>query len=385
MLVRLSPGTIVTRVLASAARNAYSAARWRICASRGTSDSATPPVRTMSSGFRPFTTAPSIAPRARHASSTTADATASPSRAARKTSGAVIARGSPPAAVSNGASGSPATRARAAGELRHVGHVLADPADGRVDRPGHPDADGLDRVPPALRLLTDGAEQLDDRLRRAPLAVTVGQHALLDEHRALPRDGARGRRRAADVHAEQERVPRHGRSETTEVAERDPERHGGGARRRRADADELGLALARVPALRERVVEHAGVRHELRDAGREVAQPRQGRRESPVRAGARFAEEVVGRPEAGRARAGPRGHILAPYRDAEPLRRGEDDAAHRRVEAHVVVRVEVGRCAFHERQELLDLRPHLALDVLHRRALRRAARVTDESAARVDP
>src|SRR5439155_1564750 len=201
MLVRLSPGTIVTRVLASAARNAYSAARWRICASRGTSDSATPPVSTMSSGFRPFTTAPSIAPRARHASSTTADATASPSRAARKTSGAVIARGSPPAAVSNGASGS----------LRHVGHVLADPADGRVDRPGHPDADGLDRVPPALRLLTDGAEQLDDRLRRAPLAVTVGQHALLDEHRALPRDGAGGRRRAADVHAEQERVPRHPR------------------------------------------------------------------------------------------------------------------------------------------------------------------------------
>src|SRR2546425_3480087 len=84
------------------------------------------------------------------------------------------------------------------------------------------------------------------------------------------------------------------------------------------------------------------------------------------------------------ARAGPRGHILAPYRDAEPLRRGEDDAAHRRVEAHVVVRVEVGRCAFHERQELLDLRPHLALDVLHRRALRRAARVTDESAGRID-
>src|SRR5207245_5986066 len=85
---------------------------------------------------------------------------------------------------------------RAASELWHVGHVLADPADGRVDGPGHPDADGLDRVPPALRLLTDGAEQLDDRLRRAPLAVTVGQHALLDEHRALPREGAGGRRLA---------------------------------------------------------------------------------------------------------------------------------------------------------------------------------------------
>src|SRR5439155_24908417 len=117
--------------------------------------------------------------------------------------------------------------------------------------------------------------------------------------------------------------------ETIEVAERDPERHGGGACRGRADADELGLALARVPALRERVVEHAGVRHKLGDAGREVAQPHQGRREGPVPAGGRLAEELIGRPEAGRARAGPRARILTSYRDAAPRRRGEADAAHR--------------------------------------------------------
>src|SRR5207244_10371493 len=89
------------------------------------------------------------------------------------------------------------------------------------------------------------------------------------------------------------------RLEIAEVAEGDAQRHGGGACRRCAEADQLGLALARIPALRERVVEHAGMSHELRDAGWEIAQPYQGRREGPVGAGARFAEGRGGRPEAG--------------------------------------------------------------------------------------
>src|SRR5206468_6543511 len=105
--------------------------------------------------------------------------------------------------------------------------------------------------------------------------------------------------------------------------------------------DELGLALARVSAERERLVEHAGVRHDLRGARWKVAQPRQGRGEGPVGAGARFTEEVVGRPQAGRARTGPRASVLAPHRDAEAFRRGEHDTRYRLVEAHVVVRVEV--------------------------------------------
>src|ERR687887_649929 len=65
MLVRLSPGTIVTRVAANARANAYSRVRARIRGSSGTSDSATPPVITTTSGFSPFTTAPPPAAPAR--------------------------------------------------------------------------------------------------------------------------------------------------------------------------------------------------------------------------------------------------------------------------------------------------------------------------------
>src|SRR2546430_2715470 len=149
-----------------------------------------------------------------------------------------------------------------------------------------------------------------------------------------------------------------GRLEIAEVAEGDAQRHGGGACRRCAEADQLGLALARIPALRERVVEYAGVSHGLRDAGRGIAQPYQGRREGPVGAEARFAEEMVGRPEAGRARAGPRKLVLAPHRKAEPLRRGEHDAGHRLLEGHVGVRVEGRRGAVSGRSRSPRPRPH---------------------------
>src|SRR5207245_2164616 len=180
MLVRLSLGTIVTRVAARARPNAYSPARARICAARGTSDSATPPVITTTSGFRPFTTVPSIAPRARHASSTTDDATGSPSLAARKTSGAVIARESPPAAASERVDvvvhvygqAEPLAELggeRPAGELGHVGYGLADPPGNRIHGSGHADADGGERPAAAFGLCADGRDQPDDRREPAPL------------------------------------------------------------------------------------------------------------------------------------------------------------------------------------------------------------------------
>ena len=70
-------------------------------ASSGASEPATPPVMTTTSGLRPLTIVPIIAPSARHASSTTAAATASPSAAAAKTISAAIASAWPPAARSS--------------------------------------------------------------------------------------------------------------------------------------------------------------------------------------------------------------------------------------------------------------------------------------------
>src|SRR5438876_232705 len=204
MLVRLSLGTIVTRVAARAWPNAYSPARARICAARGTSDSATPPVITTTSGFRPFTTVPSIAPSARHASSTTDDATGARSLAARNTSAALTAREPRPAEPLAELGGD-----RPPGALGHVGHGLADPPEKRIHGSGHADADGGDRPTPAFGLCADGRDQPDDHRERGPLAVAVGRRALLDEHLAIARDDAGGRRRAADVHAEQDRLPLH--------------------------------------------------------------------------------------------------------------------------------------------------------------------------------
>src|SRR5438093_12732905 len=71
--------------------------------------------------------------------------------------------------------------------------------------------------------------------------------------------------------------------QVAEVAERDPERRGGGPRRRRPEADQLGLALPAVPAVAERVVVTAGVRHELTHAGWKRAQVAKRRGHAPVR------------------------------------------------------------------------------------------------------
>src|SRR5213593_2642 len=440
MLVRLSLGAIVTRVAARARSNAYSPARARICATRGTSDSATPPVITTTSGFRPFTTVQSIAPRARHASSTTDDATGSPSLAARKTSGAVIARGSPPAAASSGASESAATRTTRpsstipAPKLVPGASTTSEPAPRPAPNIHSPSASALTSLSTNAgrpnRSLSSAASarpassgtwgagsptrpetgstapgtptpmaasarpRPSASARTAAISPTIVGSARplpsrwVDTRCSMSTSPSRVTTPAAVVVAPTSTPSRTAspfmrRLEIAEVAEGDAQRHGGGACRRCAEADQLGLALARIPALRERVVEHAGVSHELRDAGREIAQPYQGRREGPVGAGARFAEEMVGRPEAGRAGAGTRKLVLAPHRNAEPLRRGEHDAGHRLVEAHVVMRVEVRRGAFRERHERLDLRLHLAFDVLHLGALRRAARVADEASRRV--
>src|SRR6185503_463951 len=114
---RLSPGTMVMRVAASARVSVYSAAAPRIFGSSERSDWATPPVMTTTFGFRPFTMIPSIAPMAWHASSTIEAATTSPSAAARKTRGAVMPCGSSAAALTSAACGLPATRARAASAI----------------------------------------------------------------------------------------------------------------------------------------------------------------------------------------------------------------------------------------------------------------------------
>src|SRR5438876_616403 len=358
MLVRLSLGAIVTRVAARARSNAYSPARARICAARGTSDSATPPVITTTSGFRPFTTVPSIAPRARHASSTTDDATGSPSLAAPKAS----AR---PASSGTWGTGSP-TRPETGSTAPGTPTPMAASARPR------PSASA--RTAAISPTIVGSTRPLPSRWVDARCSMsTLPSRATTPAAVVVAPTSTPSRSASSSM----------GRLEIAEVAEGDAQRHGGGACRRCAEADQLGLALARIPALRERVVEHAGVSHELRDAGREIAQPYQGRREGPVGAGARFAEEMVGRPEAGRARAGTRKLVLAPHRNAEPFRRGEHDAGHRLVEAHVVMRVEVRRGAFRDRHERLDLRLHLALDVLHLGALRRTARVADEASRRV--
>src|SRR2546422_117383 len=394
MLVRLSLGTIVTRVAARARPNAYSPARARICAARGTSDSATPPVITTTSGFRPFTTVPSIAPRARHASSTTI-------RAPKLVPGASTTSEPAPRPAPNIHSPSASALTSLSTNTGRPNRSLSSAASARpassgtwgTGSPTRPETGSTAPGTPTP-MAASARPRPSASARTAAISPTiVGSPRPLpsrwvDARCSMSTSPSRATTPAAVVVAPTSTPSRSasssmGRLEIAEVAEGDAQRHGGGACRRCAEADQLGLALARIPALRQRVVEHAGVSHELRDAGREIAQPYQGRREGPVGAGARFAEEMVGRPEAGRAGAGPRKLVLAPHRNAEPLRRGEHDAGHRLVEAPVVMRVEVRRGAFRERHERPDLRLHLALDVLHPRALRRPARVAGEASPRV--
>src|SRR2546426_293389 len=74
-----------------------------------------------------------------------------------------------------------------------------------------------------------------------------------------------------------------------EVAEGDPEtrecRTGGGC----PETDHLGLALPSIAAIGQRLVEPAGMRHELGDAGRQDPQLSQGSGQRPVRPGTRLA------------------------------------------------------------------------------------------------
>src|SRR5437899_5441452 len=113
--------------------------------------------------------------------------------------------------------------------------------------------------------------------------------------------------------------------QVAEVAERDPERRGGGPRRRRPEADQLGLAWPAVPAVAERVVVTAGVRHELTHAGWKRAQVAKRRGHAPVGVRPRASEEMVRRHEAERPH--PRAHlsILAADGRARTPRRAQHD------------------------------------------------------------
>src|SRR2546422_9982561 len=86
--------------------------------------------------------------------------------------------------------------------------------------------------------------------------------------------------------------------QVAEVAERDPEPRGAGPRRRRPEADQLGLALPAIPAIAERVVVTAGVRHELTHAGWKRAQVAKRRGHAPVRVRPRASEEMIRRHQA---------------------------------------------------------------------------------------
>src|SRR3990172_933039 len=229
MLVRLSPGTIVIRVAASAGAKAYARAASRMRASRAANEAATPPVTITTSGFRPFTTVPSIAPSAWHASSTTAAASASPAAARSNTSRAVIAWGSPaparplgdpaPARVDRQTPVPPAPARRTVELDRGVAELAAEAGDAPHQTPVEDDAGAEARArrqhhepPPAPRPppppprggATHVRDQPEQRRERAAGAFAVGRRAPLDEDLAVDRHRARGCDRAADVDPEED-------------------------------------------------------------------------------------------------------------------------------------------------------------------------------------
>src|SRR6266850_1413708 len=200
---RLSPGTIATRVPASARANACSPAAARILASRGASDRATPPVITITSGLRPFTIVPIVAPSARHASSTTSPATGSPSAAAAKTIAAhPFAQRQRIDVVVDEYRQAAAPRElrphRLSGERGDVSDRLAHAPVPGVDWTGHADPDGGSAPPHAL---THPLDQHRDRVERPAAIGTLRRGGRVGDDFTGFRDHAGGAGGASDVHA----------------------------------------------------------------------------------------------------------------------------------------------------------------------------------------
>ena len=126
------------------------------------------------------------------------------------------------------------------------------------------------------------------------------------------------------------------------------------------------------------------MRHELRHALRERTQHGERRRRRPVGAGPRLAEEVIGCAQAGGARARARGVVLAAHGHTQRARDVHHDLANRRMQADVMMRVQVRRRAPERLLELRDLRLDLGAHVGRGRARRRVACVAHESPLVID-
>src|SRR4029453_11426466 len=150
------------------------------------------------------------------------------------------------------------------------------------------------------------------------------------------------------------------------------------ARLGRGEAFHLGLALLAVAAVREIVVEIAGMGHELGDPRRERAQVLEHALTGPVGIRPRLAHEVIRGADAVLLRPGPDLRVLRAHGDLQRSGEEAEEVEEGAVSRHVVMAVEVRGKAPHEPLELLDLVPHLDAGLVRYRALGLAARLPHE-------